>query len=46
MSQTNQLATNVFRKILHHHHVSEVYLTQNVFDKNKYVRTISLNAHY
>jgi len=40
------VATNVFTKILHHHHVSEVYLTQNVFDKNKYARTISLNAHY
>ena len=28
------------------YNVSVVYLTQNVFDKNKYARTISLNAHY
>jgi len=36
----------MFTKISHHRNVSVVYLTQNVFDKNKYARTISLNAHY
>jgi len=46
MSETNQLVANVFTKISHHRNVSVVYLTQNVFDKNKYARTISLNAHY
>ena len=46
MSETNQLVANMFTKISHHRNVSVVYLTQNVFDKNKYARTISLNAHY
>jgi len=46
MSETNQLVANVFTKISHHRNVSIVYLTQNLFDKNKYARTISLNAHY
>jgi len=46
MSETNQLVANVFTKISHHRNVSVVYLTQNVFDKNKYAGTISLNAHY
>jgi len=45
MSETNQLVANVFTKISHHRNVSVVYLTQNVFDKNKYARMISLNAH-
>jgi len=46
MSETNQLVANVFTKISHHRNVSVVYLTQNLFDRNKYARTISLNAHY
>jgi len=46
MSETNQLVANMFTKISHHRNVSVVYLTQNVFDKNKYARTISLNANY
>jgi len=46
MSETNELVANVFTKISHHRNVSVVYLTQNLFDKNKYARTISLNAHY
>jgi len=36
----------VFTKISHHRNVSVVYLTQNLFNKNKYARTISLYAHY
>ena len=46
MSETNQLVANIFTKISHHRNVSVLYLTQNMFDKNKYARTISLNAHY
>jgi len=46
MSETNQLVTNIFTKISHHRNISVIFLTQNVFDKNKYARTISLNAHY
>jgi len=46
MSETNQLVANMFTKVSHHRNVSVVYLTQNLFDINKYARTISLNAHY
>ena len=42
MSETNQLIANVYTKILHNRNVSVRYLTQNLFDKNKYARTISL----
>jgi len=46
MSETNQLVSDIFTKISHHRNISVVYMTQNVFDINKYARTISLNAHY
>jgi len=46
MAETNELVANIFTKISHHRNISVLYLTQNVFDKNKYVRTISLNTHY
>jgi len=46
MSETSQLVANVFTKISHYRNVSVVYLTQNVFGKNKYAINISLNAHY
>jgi len=37
---------HIFTKISHHRNISILHLTQNLFDKNKYARTISLNAHY
>jgi len=46
MTETNQLVANLFTKISHHRNISVLHLTQNLFDKNKYARTISLNAHY
>jgi len=46
MSETNQLVADIFTKRSHHRNISILYLIQNVFDKNKYVRTITLNAHY
>ena len=46
MSQTNQLVADIFTKIAYHRNISVIYMTQNVFDKNKFARTISLNAHY
>ena len=46
MAETNQLVANIFTKISHHRNISVLYLTQNVFDKNKHNRTITLNAHY
>jgi len=46
MYETNELVANTFTKLSHHRNMSVVYLTQNVFGKNKFARTISLNAHY
>ena len=46
MSQTNQLVANIFTKISHYRNISILHLTQNMFDKNKFAKTISLNAHY
>ena len=37
---------NLFTKGSHHSNLSVLHLVQNVFDKNKHTRTISLNAHY
>jgi len=37
---------NLFTKGSHHRNVSVVLMVQNVFYKNKHVRTISLNTHY
>jgi len=46
MSKTSQLVANIFTKISHHSNISILHFTQNLFDNNKYARTISLNAHY
>jgi len=38
---------NLFNKGSHHRNVSVVYLAQNLFSKkNKFARTMSINAHY
>ena len=37
---------NLFTKGSHHRNVSVVFLAQNLFPKNKFARTMSLNAHY
>ena len=46
MQETNDTVSNIFTKISHHRNVSVLYLTQNLFPKNKHARTISLNSHY
>jgi hypothetical protein len=46
MSETNESVSAIFTKISHHRNVSVVYITQNMFPKNKHARTISLNSHY
>jgi len=46
MSDINQVVADIFTKISHHGNISILHLTQYLFDKNKYARTISLNAHY
>jgi hypothetical protein len=46
MQETNDTVANIFTKISHHRNVSVMYITQNLFPKNKHARTISLNSHY
>jgi len=46
MSETDESIANLFTKGSHHRNVSVVFLVQNMFHKNKYIRTISLNTHY
>ena len=46
MQETNDTVANIFTKVSHHRNVSVLYLTQNLFPKNKHSRTISLNSHY
>ena len=46
MSETDVSISNLFTKGSHHNRVSVIYIVQNVFGKNKHMRTISLNSHY
>jgi len=46
MNETNESIADLFTKGSHHRKVSVLFLVQNLFHKNKYIRTISLNAHY
>ena len=46
MKETDGRVTQLFTKYSHHSNASVVYIIQNVFDKNKENRTISLNSHY
>ena len=46
MSETDVTVSNLFTKGSHHRNVSVVYIVQNLFGKNRFMRTISLNSHY
>ena len=46
MAETNDKVCNLFTKVSHHKSVSVLYLSQNLFFKNKQNRTLSLNSHY
>jgi len=46
MDSINAFVAEIFTKISHHCHLSVLYVCQNLFDKSKYHRTISLNSHY
>ena len=46
MTETNDGVANLFTKGSHHRNVSVMFLTQNLFYKNRHMRTISLNSHY
>jgi hypothetical protein len=43
---SNDTVCNIFTKFSHHRNISVIFLTQNLFYKNKYSRTMSLNAQY
>jgi len=46
MSETNDDVASLFTKGSHHRNVSVMFLTQNLFYKNRHMRTISLNCQY
>lgn len=46
MSETDARVTKLFTKGSHHKNTSVIFISQNLFDKNKENRTITLNAHY
>ena len=46
MSETNRSVSKLFTKRSHHRNVSMIYVSQNLYSKNKENRTISLNTHY
>jgi len=46
MAEVNEKVPNVFTRGSHHRNISIVFMVQNVSNKNKHMRTISLNAQY
>jgi hypothetical protein len=46
MNEADRNVCNLFTKLSHHRNVSVVFITQNLFHKNKFVRTMKLNIHY
>jgi hypothetical protein len=46
MNEVDQNVCNLFTKLTHYRNVSVVFITQNLFHKNKFVRTMNLNTHY
>jgi hypothetical protein len=46
MDDVDQRVTNLFTKYSHHRNLSVMLIVQNLFNINKYHRTISLNTHY
>jgi len=46
MQETNETVADMFTKGSHHRNISVVFVAQNLFPKNKFARTMSINAHY
>lgn len=46
MMETDKTVSQLFTKQSHHYSCSVIYITQNLFSKNKEQRTINLNTHY
>ena len=46
MSETDSRVTKIFTKGSHHLNCSEIYISQNLFNKSKENKNICLNTHY
>ena len=46
LSECSENIEMMFTKYSHHRNTSVIFITQNIFQKNKYMRTMSLNASY
>lgn len=46
MNEADQNVCNIFTKLSHHRNVSVAFVTQNLFHRNRHVRTMNLNTHY
>ena len=46
MDEMNADTEKMFTRMSHHRNMSVIFIMQNLFPKNKYARTMSLNAHY
>lgn len=46
MDEANESIAQLFTRGSHHRNISVVFLVQNLFHRNKHIRTISLNSHY
>jgi hypothetical protein len=46
LNEANQNVCDLFTKLSHHRDVSVVFVIQNLFHRNRFVRTMNLNTHY
>ena len=46
MNEADKNVCDIFTKLSHHRNVSVIFISQNLFHKNKFIRTMNLNTHY
>ena len=46
MNEADQNVCNLFTKLSHHRSASVVFITQNLYYRNRFVRTMNLNTQY
>lgn len=46
MNEMDERVSQLFTRGSHHRNTSVILILQNIFSKNKHMRTISLNSHY
>ena len=46
MNEADDRVSSLFTKGSHHKNISVIFIVQNIFNKNKNQRTVSLNSHY